>query len=156
MPTIVVTPAQEGGLDGVSWVDKRAYARFKARLKLLQPGDTLEFSWKAPRSPEFHRRHFAVLAKVFDNQETFTDEYEFRKWGEMGAGHYTEVPGPDGVPQRIPKSIDYVSLDDDEFRELHRSVKDFIRSDRGLGTLWPHANPLAAWTAVDHLMEARR
>lgn len=156
MPTVIVTPGQDGKLEGYSWADKRAWQRFLRRVRELLPEQTLEFSWRAPRSPEFHRMHFAMLRSVFDNQEVFEGEYEFRKWGEMGANHCTWVPGPDGEPQAIPKSIDYITLDDDEFRELHTSVKNFIRSERGLRTLWPHVSPLRAWEAVDHLMEARR
>lgn len=156
MPTIVVTPGQDGKLEGLSWSDKRAFARFTRRARELQEGDTLEFSWKVARSPGFHKRHFALLRNVFDNQEVFEGEYEFRKWAEMGAGHCSWVPGIDGKPQAIPKSIDYASLDDDEFRELHLAVKNFIRSPRGLATLWPHVPEQVAWLAVDNLLEADR
>jgi hypothetical protein len=153
MPTIVITRGDDGKVDGLSWADQRAYRRFKRRLDGMVPGDTLEFSWKAARSAGFHRRHFLMLRWVFDNQETFVGEYELRKWGEIGAGHCAWIPGADGEPQAIPKSIDYMSLDDDEFRELHLAVKDFMRSPRGLATLWPHADPIQAWHAIDQIME---
>ncbi len=156
MPSMVITPSPDGGLMGVSEGDQRHYARFKRRLGELQPGDTLAFSYRPPRSPVFHRRHFAVLGEIFHNQEIFAGDYEFRKWAEMGAGHVAWVPGPSGVPQAIPKSIDYESLDDDEFRELHTAVMDFIRSARGLSTLWPHAKAMDAWLAVDHIIESRK
>lgn len=156
MPTIVITRADDGKVCGLSDIDQRAYRRFKKRIDTMAPGDTLEFTWKAARSPQFHRWHFLMLRWIFDNQEVFAGEYEFRKWAEMGAGWCSWIPGPSGVPQAIPKSIDYVTLDDDEFKELHTAVKDFIRSPRGLATLWPHAEPGEAWQAVDHLMEGMR
>ncbi|HET6788022.1 MAG TPA: hypothetical protein VFH49_08685 [Aquabacterium sp.] len=156
MPTIVITPSQDGGLEGASWQDKRHYERWKARVRELKPGDTLEFTWKSPRSPEFHRRHFAILNRVFENQEVFEGEYEFRKWAELGANHCTWVPGPNGRPQAIPKSIEYASLDDDEFRELHAAVKAFLRTTHALKTLWPHVSPDKSWEALDHMLEGQR
>lgn len=156
MPSVILTRAQDGKLEGHGWADKRAWQRFKRRVLDLLPDDTLEFTWRTPRSRAFHRAHFKMLRAVFDNQETFAGDYEFRKWGEMGAGHCSWVPGPDGKPQAIPKSIDYMTLDDDEFRELNTAVKNFLRSPRGLATLWPHVKMDVAWETLDVLLEGGR
>lgn len=156
MPSVILTRGQDGKLEGHGWADKRAYKRFKKRLALLEPDDTLEFTWRTARCPAYHRAHFAMLRAVFDNQETFEGDYEFRKWGEMGAGHCSWVPGPDKVMVPIPKSIDYMTLDDEEFRELNTAVKNFLRSPRGLATLWPHVKMDVAWETLDVLLEGGR
>lgn len=156
MPTIIVTRGDDGRLCGMSLEDERQYRRFVNRARSLPGDESLVLSWKAPRSPVFHRRHFALLNRIFDNQEVFVVRRQFRKWGEVGAGHCDWVPGPAGVMVPVPKSIDYESLDDDEFRELHLGVRAFIQSPRGLSTLWPHANEIDAWHAVEAMAQGEQ
>lgn len=156
MPTITVTRGPCGELQGHTIEDQRQLMRLQRRQEEMQPGDTLVLSWQAPRSPEFHRMHFAMLNWVFDNQEAFAVRRAFRKWGEMGAGHCGWVAGPNGVMVPVPKSIDYVSLDDDEFRELHMDVRAFLQSPAGLHTLWPHVEAGTAWAALENMMKGSR
>lgn len=156
MPSIVITPGQDGKLRGVSDMDKRHFRRFQKRCRELAPGDTMAFSYKPPRSPVLHRRYFFILRWIWRNQEVFQDERLFRKWAEMGAGHCDYIPGPDGAPQAIPKTIAYEDVDDDDFKELFTGVMNFIRSSRGVRTLWPHANPDDAWVAVDNIIESHK
>lgn len=152
MASVLVMKNAEGKLEGFGERGARAYNRFLADVRKLEMGELLAFSYKAPRSGPFHRRHFKMLDVFFQSQEYFSDEYAFRKWGEMGAGHCAWVPGPDGQMQAVPKSIDYESLDDIEFRPIHMAVKDFLRSERARSTLWPHLTDHATWETVDMLL----
>lgn len=152
MPTVTLTRGQTGRLEGLTEKDQRQYALFRSTLKGMDLGHTMAFTFKLPRCPLFHRNHFRILKLVFDNQEAFSDFDGFRKWGEVGGGYFDEVPGPDGKTVALPKSIDYLSLDEAEFREVHRVVMDFLRSSYALGYLWPAVEQASAWAAVDNLI----
>lgn len=136
MPTIEIT-AENGKIVGVDDKAQKAYAKFRARLESLHNGESLIFSWKEPRSGPFHRRHFAMLGAVYNAQEQFTDETQFRKWMEVGAGYADMLPGPKGKPVAVPRSIAYEKLDQVEFEPIHQAVFAFARSLYATRFLWP-------------------
>ena len=157
MPKINVIKGEDGKLHGLGQTDERHFRRFVKKTAEMQVGESMGFTFQFARSPEFHGRHFAILNRIFESQATFSNDYNFRKWAEIGAGHVEWIPGPDGAMQAIPKSIDYLSLDDDEFREVHRSVMEFLRTPHALRILWPHQPDLmVSWQGVDNLIEAGR
>lgn len=141
-----------GKLEGLTPADERAYARFKKKLGLMRPGDTISFEHRFPRSPKFHRLHFAMLGLVFDNQEQFVNPEDLRKWIEVGAGHCQFVPGPGGRLVALPLSIAYDSLDDAEFYEHHIKVLAFLRATAATRFLWPQIDDQAAGQAMDALL----
>ncbi len=138
MPTVLILKDKTGKLAGFGQKGERAYARFLAAVKKLEYGELLSFSYKVPRSPKFHRLHFVMLAALFEAQEPFQSDYQFRKWAEVGAGHVDWVPGPTGKMVALPRSIDYESLDDADFSDMHDAVKAFFRSTHATRFLWPH------------------
>jgi hypothetical protein len=138
MPSVLITLDDRGKLAGFGEKGERAYGRFLAAVKKLEQGELLSFTYKVPRSPRFHKLHFVMLAALFEAQEQFADDYQFRKWSEVGAGHVDWVPGPTGKMVALPRSIDYESLDDAEFSEMHEAVKTFFRSTHATRFLWPH------------------
>lgn len=141
-----------GKLDGLTPADCRGYARFKKKLGLLRPGDTITFEHRFPRSPKFHRLHFAMLGALFDNQEQFANPEDLRKWVEVGAGHCAFVPGPKGRLVALPLSIAYDSLDDAEFYEHHIKVTSFLRTVQSTRFLWPEIGDVAASAAIEGLL----
>lgn len=152
MAKITLERDGSGKLQGLSEADKRAYGRFRKALEGMAPGDTMAFEFKIPRSPVFHRRHFAILGAIFDAQDTFTDRVQMRKWLEVGAGHADYVPGADGDLVAIPKSIDFESLDDAEFAEHHRSVIAFLREPHAYRFLWPQMSAAGAEAMVESIL----
>lgn len=152
MPTVQITKNDQGKIAGFRPQGERAYARFLAAIKRLEFGELLSFSYKVPRSPKFHRLHFVMLAALFDAQDQFTDEYQFRKWSEVGAGHADYVPGPTGKMVALARSIDYESLDDEEFADVHEAVKRFMRSEHAHRFLWPHLEARKAADMIDTIL----
>src|ERR1700679_910889 len=115
-----IVMVKEGGeLHGYSPTDERAYARFATLVDELPEGATLAFSYSEPRSPEFHRAHFALLKLVFNSQEVFDDQERLRVWLTCGAGHCDFVPGMSGDLIAVPRSIAYEALDETPFRQHH-------------------------------------
>jgi hypothetical protein len=153
MAKVALRVNDSGKLEGLTPADDRAYARFKKKLGLMRPGDTISFEHRFPRSPKFHRLHFAMLGLLFDNQEQFANSEDLRKWIEVGAGHCQFVPGPGGRLVALPLSIAYDSLDDAEFYEHHIKVVAFLRSTAATRFLWPQIGDQDAGQAMDALLE---
>jgi len=153
MPQVQVCKDEQGKLAGFGQKGERAYKRFLSAVKNLEYGEMLAFSYKIPRAPKFHRLHFVMLAALFEAQEQFADEYQFRKWAEVGAGHCDFVPGPTGRMVALAKSIDYESLDDVEFAEMHEAVKAFFRGQHAQRFLWPHLSESEQMAMVAGILE---
>lgn len=153
MPAVQITKDERGKMVGFGQKGERAYAKFLSAVRNLEYGEMLAFSYKIPRSPKFHRLHFVMLAALFDAQEQFSDDYQFRKWSEVGAGHCDFVPGPAGKMIPLPRSIDYESLDDVEFSEMHEAVKVFFRSGHAARFLWPHLSDTVGAEMIETLLE---
>lgn len=148
MPTVSLVLGNTGKPEGATDKDARAYAKFVARIRTL--GDScIQFSWKEPRSGAYHRRHFAMLHALFSTQDQFSDEDQFRKWLEVGAGFCDFVPGPKGRMVAIPKSIAWDKLDQAEFEPLHDGVFGFARSEHARRFLWGHLSDQESWEMVE-------
>ena len=154
MARVVLIKDPSGDLRGLSNADERAYIRFASHVDEMAVGETLAFSWTEPRSPEFHRAHFALLKLVFDSQEAFSDPESLRLWLEVGAGHCDFLPGPTGELVAIARSIAYEKLDETPFRDHHRKVIDFLRTPAAYGVLWPHLSAADGEAAIDNLLAA--
>jgi Protein of unknown function (DUF1367) len=159
MARIVLVKDIDGELHGYTDADERAYHRFAQIVDELAEGETLAFSWREPRTPEFHRAHFALLKLIFESQETFAHADQLRAWLTCGAGHCDYVAGPGGELVAIPRSIAYETLDETDFREHHKRVIDFLRTPRAYHFLWPALTDIQGADAAAQLIahyEAQR
>jgi hypothetical protein len=127
-----------GVIDGFNRDDKRAWRRIWKRIKDMEAGEMLVIDIRMPRSGPFHRRHMAIEQQVFDAQERFQDFEMFRYWLKVGAGWVTWAAGPKGGVVPIPKSISYVSADQEEFSRYHEAVVEFLRGPHAAKFLWRH------------------
>jgi hypothetical protein len=151
MPTVTIH-LENGKLTGLTEKDRRNYARWHERIKTIGPKESLIFSWREPRSGAYHARHFAMLHALFDAQEQFIDEDQFRKWGEGGAGYADLCPGPQGKPIAVVKSISYEKLDQKEFEPVHDAVFKFYRTEYARRFLWPHLTDSQTSEMVDSIL----
>ncbi|MEO8807922.1 MAG: DUF1367 family protein [Burkholderiaceae bacterium] len=152
MSDVVIFKGDDGKLQGFGQKGGRAYAKWRTTVENLEVGETLQFSWRAPRSPKFHRMFFGMLGQLFDRQEQFADVEQLRAWLAVGAGYCEFVPGPKGRMVALPKSIAWASMDDTEFRELVVAVWDFIRTEHAQRFLWPHLEPAETDMTVEELL----
>lgn len=153
MTTITVVKNDQGKLAGLGDKDQRAYARFKKMIEDLGAGEFFTLDFWFPRFGPFHRKHMKMVNDLFDSQERFEDDYQFRKYLEVGAGYCTWAPGAKGGIIAIPKSISYRSLDDEGLSRLHEKIKAFVRSARPQQWLWPHLTPLQRAEMVRTILE---
>lgn len=152
MAEVLLVKGEDGKLQGWGEAGARTWHRFMAAVKDLAVGELIRFVYRVPRSPGFHRMHFLMLRAVFEGQEQFDDDEKFRKWCEVGAGHCDILPGPMGRMVAIPRSISYEALDDEEFRDVHDKVKDFLRSPYATRFLWSHLDDRAQMAMIATLL----
>lgn len=126
MTAIVICKGQDGKLTGFGEKGRRAYLKFRKLVEEMAVGETLQFSFRMPRSPRHHRFVFARLQALFDRQETFADLDHLLIFLKVGAGFVEFMPGPGGQLVAIPKSIAWDQLDEQEFIETKRAICDFL------------------------------
>ena len=103
----------------------------KKKLKL---GQTYSVEVKVARNVDFHRKYFALISDAWEflnEQETerFRTKENFRKYVEVAAGHCDVIFHPRLQEYvEIPKSISFGKMDNAEFSNLYRRVKDVIFS----------------------------
>lgn len=152
MVDLVIVKGDDGRLTGLGQKNAQRYAKWQSKVRDLEVGETVEFSWKQPRSPKFHRLFFAMLANLHDQQEQFDDSEQLRAWLIVGAGYCDFVPGPKGRMVALPRSMSWASMDDTEFRELVIAVWGFLRTEHAQRFLWPHLSPQQASETVEQVL----
>jgi len=71
-----------------------------------------------PRSYAHHKLIMGLLNLTYANQEMYEDFEMFRKAVAVAAGHVEELVTVDGEVIRLPKSINYDTLDEIEFTKV--------------------------------------
>lgn len=154
MSKCIIVKNNQGKLQGLDDKEQRAYLKWRKLVENMEIGQTLSFSYRMPRSPDHHRFFFAKLQNLLARTEAFNDLDKLRIWLTMGAGFVDFVPGIDGKPNAIPKSIDFESMDEAEFSELHRCVDNFLWTARAQETLWPALDDHGRYQCVESLLGA--
>lgn len=149
MPELTIFKDETGRMAGFGEKGRRAWAKFRKIIEELEIGETLQFSWRMPRSPRHHRFFFAKMTGLFERQERFDDFDWLLEWLKVGAGFCDLLPGRDGVPCAIPKSIAWHNLEEQPFIEVHRAIVDFLWTEHAQALLWPHLDSDQRYACVD-------
>lgn len=89
-------------------------------------GKEFEIECKQTRNIKFHRKFFALINMVFQNQEQYTNIEHLRKDLIIESGNYDLRHDLHGVEIREAKSISFAQMDEIQFSELYNSVVDVI------------------------------
>jgi len=149
MSRMVLVRAEDGRLAGLGEKNRRGYEKFKRVISGLEVGETLAFEYRLPRSPNHHKFFFKKLTSLFDRQERFGDFERLLDWLKVGAGWADLLPGQDGIPVAIPKSIAWDNLDEQDFIEFHRAMNDFLWTEPAQAALWPHLQAGKRYVCID-------
>ena len=149
MSSVVLYRAPDGKLAGMGDKGQRQYAKFKRAIDAMLIGDTMQFDYRLPRSPNHHRLFFCKVRDLLDRQTTFEHEDDLRAWLCVGAGYCHFLPGTDGQMVAIPQSLNWASLEEADFLEVHRRVDAFMWEARARRILWPHLGDERSYWAVD-------
>ena len=103
------------------------------RQSKLKIGEVYEVELKKPRNILFHRKFFALLNLVFENQEVFdpNDFEAFRAYILIKCGEYVRTVTPKGEFFHA-KSISFANMDEIEFDELYTKVVNLAVQEIGL------------------------
>jgi len=105
---------------------KIAYNSDYEKIKKLKAGEEYQCEIKRPRNLKFHKKFFALINMLFENQERYNNSDRLRKDLIIEAGFYDEWVDFQGVTQREAKSISFASMKEDEFSDLYSRVLDAI------------------------------
>lgn len=153
MTTVTITKNSQGQLQGATDEDERMYQQWRRKVRDVEPGELLMFSWQDPRSPKHHAKFIRKIRGLFQRTESFGSEKDLRQWLTMAANYVDWQPGPDSTPNAIYKSIAFHELEEAEFAELHRAVDFVLWSSAGQEKLWPHLDAEKRYAAMQEFME---
>ena len=91
------------------------------KLKKIKVGDLLECEIRKPRNYKLHKKFFAMLNLVFQNQERYDNIDDLRHDLTIVSGYYTERVNIQGEPVKIANSISFAKMTETEFSNLYDS-----------------------------------
>lgn len=105
---------------------KVAYDSDYEKLKKIKAMKMVKCTITQPRNIGFHRKFFALIKMVYQNQEHYNNSDDLRADLIVSAGFYEKRVTFFGEEILKPKSISFASMKQDEFDELYSAVLDEI------------------------------
>jgi len=105
---------------------KIAYNSDYENAKKIQLNEPIEFEFKRVRNYKFHKKFFALINLVFENQEQYINIEHLRKDLIISAGYYDLRFNIEGVEIQEAKSISFAKMDETEFSELYNRIIDVV------------------------------
>lgn len=105
---------------------KCAYDYDYDKIKKLKAGEFYNCTISQPRNIKFHRKFFALIKMIYDNQEIYKSVDRLRKDLLIEAGHVEPWVDFHGEIRREAKSISFAKMTEEEFSELYSLVLDEI------------------------------
>jgi len=94
--------------------------------KKLKVGKQYQAEIKQPRNYDFHKKFFALIELVFDNQEIFDNKEFMRKELTKAAGFYDVYLNHKNVECYEAKSISFASMSQNDFDKLYERFLDVV------------------------------
>lgn len=107
---------------------KPAYDSDYEKSKRYKVGDVLDVDIKKPRNLKFHKKFFALMNMVYQNQpegKEINNFDHFRKYLIKRAGFFETIETPTGTIYEAD-SISFASMDEVKFNDLYSRVVDTI------------------------------
>ena len=97
-----------------------------AALAKIKHGDEVQVEIKRPRNIRHHRKFFALMQLVYQNQEKYDSLEHLVAALKAAVGHCDFLPGKDGMLVAVPKSIAFHKMDQVSFNEFYDRCIDKI------------------------------
>jgi hypothetical protein len=95
-------------------------------IKKLKQGEIYFWEVKRERNIMFHRKFFALIQMVYQNQEHYNSFDKLRKDLLIDSGYFEEHTSIWGEVIRDAQSISFASMDQDTFDKMYSDVLDNI------------------------------
>lgn len=114
---------------------KLAYNSDHEMAKKIPLNEPIVYDWKKPRNYKFHKKFFALLNLVYENQEDYNNIDHMRSDLIIQAGFYTVRKSMiiknynyslDWIEIKEPKSISFAKMDEAEFSDLYNRIIDVV------------------------------
>ena len=105
---------------------KVAYDSDYEKLRSIKAGDFLECEIKKPRNYRFHKKFFALIQMIFQNQERYNNIDDLREDLTVEAGYYIKRENINGELIKRAKSISFANMEEHEFSDFYSAVLDEI------------------------------
>ena len=97
-----------------------------AALAKLKLGADVQVEIKRPRNILHHRKFFALMQLVYQNQEHYDSIEHLIAALKTAVGHCDLVPGKGGTLIALPKSIAFHNMDQTAFEEFYDRCIDIV------------------------------
>ena len=105
---------------------KVAYDSDYEKIKRIKVGDFLECEIRKPRNYQFHKKFFALIQMIYQNQEIYNNIDDLREDLTISAGYYVKRENLQGEAIKKAKSIKFSEMDEHEFSDYYSRVLDEI------------------------------
>ena len=96
------------------------------KLAKLKPNEIYQCEIKQPRNAKLHRKFFALINMIFENQEIYNSKDRLRKDLLIESGYYIEWVDFKGVQRIEAKSISFAKINTFDFEILYNRVLNQI------------------------------
>ena len=98
-------------------------------LKRIGLGEVVQMDYKPARNYKFHKKFFAMIQHVFENQDKYDLLEDMLIEVKLQAGHYQEHVTTGGKITYQAKSISFDHMDELEFQEFYeKAIQGVIRA----------------------------
>lgn len=143
-------------LRGMDTRSQRRLTRLLAQLSRAEPGEGFQLFRMEERSGPFHRRHRAVLERLYAHQERFSNIDALHDWIKFKTYFVTWGEGKRGQPLPVPRSTEFAKCSEDDMREFHGRMVDLLHDPATQRHLWRHLKAPARAAMVDAVLADRQ
>ena len=97
-----------------------------AALRTIKHDKVVQIEIRQPRNLQFHRKLFAMLRIVLDNQEHYQSVEELLDMCKIAIGHCHSIVSRDGEIVKIPQSIAFHTMDNTTFQAFYARVCGWV------------------------------
>ena len=105
---------------------KVAYDTDYDKMKRIKVGDFLQCEIKKPRNYQFHKKFFALLNMIYQNQERYNNIDHLRNDLTIEAGFYTVRQNLKGEQIYEANSISFAQMNEEIFEDYYSKCLDVI------------------------------
>lgn len=98
-------------------------------LRGIKQGAEVSVEIRRPRNIKFHRKFFALVRLVYDNQNVCQSQNELLDAIKLMVGHVNQVRLPSGEIAKVPASISFAAMDEPAFNDFWNRAVDVVVRD---------------------------